>query len=157
MGKMFVYTDHVWKDIHVDITTKTIILKSVRKTTDSVGLWQDQRSDLPGRLSCAKFYSHKCIRCICVNATFVSVSALYGPRVLIVSFGDTSHWEYHKISDLKPKTMITTLLPSSSSALTCGGEEGNCKFFCLETKLVFQGSTSFREARTCLSLVCVYW
>ena len=40
-----------FKDIHVDGTTKTVILKSVRKTVVSVGRRQGRRSDLPGRFS----------------------------------------------------------------------------------------------------------
>ena len=41
----------VFKDIDADGTTKTVILKSVRKTAVSVGLRQGRKSDLPGRFS----------------------------------------------------------------------------------------------------------
>jgi hypothetical protein len=41
----------IYKDIGVASTAKTVLLKSVRKMTVSVGLRQGHRNDLPGRFS----------------------------------------------------------------------------------------------------------
>ena len=57
--------EDIYKDIDVDSTTKTIILKSVQKTAVSVGLRQIRRSDLPGRFSFVNRLHTQVHMCVC--------------------------------------------------------------------------------------------
>ena len=51
-------------------------------------------------------------KCICPHTSWVSKTALLGPCVRVLSFTRVLHWEYHKISTLKPKTMTVKVLNS---------------------------------------------
>ena len=66
-------------------------------------------------------------KCICPHASCVSKTVLHTSCVRVFSFSSAPHWEHHKISALKPKTMTVKVWHSrgkSTPSRLCLGQSG---------------------------------